>query len=343
MERYNPFYRGRLTPWALKKIIEYPEIAFGNFINDVFTPGVVSGAFPRASILGGWDLSIDELVAYSKSGQRIFVDRSGDLSIWHQGDFLPEEIRSAHDNYGGQSDIEIKPLEIPGDGKERWVSVGVLPYYYDMIKGVDGYGETQALSKKLTFRFRVVHGETGEQGRTYKPSKEYFRTGALLCDIQIVAGQSGITDACIYYDRADIFSAKNLPLYVGGGFSSVPAQKLAFRGGGFPGVIQATETGDWFDRFSFHPSLCRRLTIIRSEVKSLLAGSGETIIEIDKALGFGSGAKISVRLSAADKYARSDEQLTITPISGEDIFVRCSAGGGHSEVRWDIAFIPEYE
>ncbi|MBP7509256.1 MAG: hypothetical protein KA807_15695 [Prolixibacteraceae bacterium] len=343
MDILTPYFRQRLTPRTAQMFVEFPQTLFANFINDIFTKGIIVGIPPKESILGGWQLDITPLTAYSRAGQRIDISRTGTISVWWQGDFLPESLGKAYDNFGGDSEIEIKPLEIPTTGKERWIAFGAIPFYQPLATGVDGYGETQSFSKKITWRFRLIHGDIADQGHAMKPSKKiFFSEGILLCDILVLPGQTSVSSATIDYDRTDWFSIKNLPVASNGNTTSVPALKLAFRSGGFPGIIQVTPTNQYYDRFTFHPSYCDSVTVVRSEIKCLNVGTGNTIIEIDKRSTFDSTSKITLTLAAADIYARSEQQINLNPILGDELYVRCITAGGHQEIHWEISYVQDY-
>lgn len=339
--RINPFFRQRLTPWSMEQIINYPELIFGNFIKDLYAPGVVAGSLPKAHSLGGWRIDVSQLVGYANTGQRISMDRAGTLDAWWQGDCIPEEIGSAHDNIGN-SELSIEPLSLPGAGKEIWVSVGVNLKYLDGLQSVDGYGNIVPLTKKLAWQFRVVHGEAANQGQSYRPDKsQYFKGGILLCDILILPGQTGISQVNFYYDRTDYFALKNIQVLGGEGIPSFIPMKCDARSGFFPGIIQETESGQWIDRFHFHPTIVRRATVVLSELKSMVPGGSPTNIEIDKTPDFNSAEKITATLLGGENYVKDESQLTIEPLESDGLYIRCSLAGGHEWVNWNITFICE--
>lgn len=183
MDRRKFFDKQLVEDTDLNAAVTNTYNAIGNLMSDIGIFGIISGGVVTEQ--GAPSMSVDmtgPFIGYDQDGERIYRSTS--------------DVIDCSVDYLANATVPT----VPGEG--RWISIhGRFDYTLQDSKVIDG--STEYLTWKESYEWRVVSGVAAATPGHTQPAKP--ADAILICDIELVFGQTSILNADIDTSRRDDF------------------------------------------------------------------------------------------------------------------------------------------
>ena len=193
MDRFDWFFKQRVTEAELDAAFDAVELAMWDTITDLQAQGITSGLSVVESAVPDLNVQCSAGVGYDGSGRRAYREAAGSVDVSQDYTGVPSEPSQA--------------------GWERWCSVFIRRTQIEGDPRLDGNDNLIQFSLEESSEIRV---RMSVEELAPATSKVPLRDDEILiCDVLRLSGQTQIFDADIYFDRRQdllFLDAGNIPV-----------------------------------------------------------------------------------------------------------------------------------